>query len=452
VVSPTKPPLPPEISPRAHRAVSRLIKPVQAFLQIQAASGIVLIAATVVALIAANSSWRDEYHALWQQPVGVAFGDWRLDAPLHVWINDGLMTVFFFVVGLEIRRELHDGSLSQPRQAVLPLAAAVGGMVVPALIYFAFNHGRAGAAGWGVPMATDIAFAVGVLMLLGSRVPGSLRVFLLALAVIDDLGSILVIAIVYSAGGDSAGFVVASAGIVGLAVTKLVGARSPWAYVPAGVTIWVGLHLAGVEPALAGVICGLVTPVRAWYGAEGFVADVGPRIAIATQLDRATFLAELDAIDQARREAVPPADYLIHRLHAVVAFVIMPMFALANAGVTVAGIDLGGDATWVLIGIVVARVAGKLIGIAGAALLARKSGIATWAAGLTGRGVALVGMVGGIGFTVPLFVAQLVFPPGALRDTATLGLLIGSGASAVLGLAYGGFGLRPIPQAAVAEP
>ncbi len=384
----------------ARPAIRKLIAPVQAFLRIEAASGIVLFAATAAALIAANSSLATDYHAA--------------VARFHVWIDDGLMTAFFFVVGLEIRRELHDGSLSHVRQALLPALAAAGGMIVPALIYLAFNAGRSGAPGWGIPMATDIAFAVGVLVLLGTRVPGPLRVLLLALAVLDDLGSILVIAIAYSTGGDPRGLAIAAAAVVALALTRRLGARSALFYTPAGAALWFGLHRAGVEPALAGVICALAMPVR----------------------------------------TAPPAGAPIDVLHAVVAFVIMPLFALANAGVTVAGLDLSGDAGWVLVGIVVARIVGKAIGIAGAAWLARATGVAVWSPGQTGRGIVLVGLVGGIGFTVPLLIAHLVFPPGALRVAATLGLLIGSAASAALGLIYGAIALpRPAhAPAASTEP
>jgi Na+:H+ antiporter, NhaA family len=441
------PTLPPEASRRAAHAVRRLLAPVQAFLAIEAASGILLIAATAAALIWANSPWRDGYHALWHTPIGLAVGDWVAVHSLHFWINDVLMTVFFFVVGLEIRREIACGELSTPRRAALPLAAALGGMLAPAAIYAAFNHGGAGAAGWGIPMATDIAFAVGVLALLGRRVPGALRVLLLALAVIDDIGAILVIAIFYSSGVSGDGFLIAGLGVAGVAVLQRIGVRRPALYLPVAVVVWAGFYAAGVHPTLAGVVLGLLTPARAWLGRDGFVAAVAPRLERATQVESHELLADLDAVEAAQREAVPPTEYLIHRLHGLVAFVIMPVFALANAGVGLDGVELTGAAVPVVLGVVLGLVVGKAIGIALACVASVRIGLAVRPGGASWRGIAVVGVVGGIGFTMSLFIAQLAFPPGPLLEAAKLGILIGSGVAAVLGLVIGRVVLRP-PAAA----
>jgi Na+:H+ antiporter, NhaA family len=453
---PTSTQLPPEASPRAHRAIRRLLRPVQAFLRIEAASGIVLIVVTALALAWANSPWRESYHALWHAPIGVLAGDWASVHTLHFVINDVLMTVFFFVVGLEIRREIAGGELSTPRRAALPLAAAVGGMLLPAAIYAAINHGGPGAAGWGIPMATDIAFAVGVMALLGSRVPGALRVLLLALAVIDDIGAILVIAIFYTEGVALHGLGVAAAGVGAVAVVQRVGLRHPAMYLPAGIAVWSGLYAAGVHPTLAGVVLGLLTPARAWLGPEGFVAAVGPRLDRATSVETHELLADLDAVAEAQREAVPPTEYLIHRLHGVVAFVIMPLFAFANAGVSLDGVELDAASWPVVAGIVLGLVVGKGVGITLACAVAVRSGIAIRPTGASWRGVALVGVVGGIGFTMSLFIAQLAFPPGPMLQAAKLGILVGSAIAAVLGLVAGRFLLsgdaaRPHADEAAAE-
>lgn len=251
-MSETNPPHQPPGSWAPARQIARAaLAPIERFLAVQAASGVLLLAAAIVALVWANSPWRRSYEALWRMPLGLRLGGWAFERDLQFWINDGLMTVFFFVVGLEIRREMHRGELSEWRRATLPLAAALGGMVVPATIFLVFNHDGASSVGWGVPMATDIAFAVGVLALLGKRVPPAMRVLLLALAVIDDVGAIIVIALFYSTH-----FSIAGAGIVALGVGAIValqklGVRSSWAYVPPATVIWAGAYAAGIHPTLA---------------------------------------------------------------------------------------------------------------------------------------------------------------------------------------------------------
>lgn len=435
-------PLPPEASARAHQALRRLLAPVQAFLQIEAASGIALMIATALALGWANSPWAHSYHDLWHLPLGIGLGDWSFVRPLHFWVNDVLMAVFFFVVGLEIRRELHAGELSDVRRASLPLAAALGGMLLPAGIYLALNYGRAGMHGWGVPMATDIAFAVGVLALLGPRVPPALRILLLALAVIDDIGAILVIAIFYTDGVKLSGLGLALIGVLAILVQQRLGARRAWSYIPVGAVVWIGLYIAGVHPTLAGVIIGLLTPARAWLGAEGFAHEAAPLVAEAPRQRSHELLGVLDEVGRLRREAVPPTEYLIHRLHSVVAFGIMPLFALANAGVSLGGASLHGDGIYVFVGVVAGLVVGKTFGILVACRLTVAAGVAALPRDASWPGVALVGLTAGIGFTMSLFVAQLAFPPGPLLETAKLAILVGSAISALVGLAYGAATLR----------
>lgn len=440
----------------ARRAVRAIASPIQRVLAVEAASGILLMVATAIALLWANSQWSGSYEALWHIPIGIEFADWSFVRPLHFWINDGLMTIFFLVVGLEIRREMYEGELQSLRRAALPLAAALGGMLIPAVIYAALNHGKIGSAGWAIPMATDIAFAVGILTLLGSRVPNVLRILLLALAVIDDIGAIIVIAVFYSEGISLVGLAVAGAGLLGVLGMRAAAFRSPIAYIAPGIVLWAGMYAAGIHPTLAGVILGLVTPVRSWFGPSGFAETTQTHLEGMNQGDRHDLLVRLDLIEQARREAVSPVERLVHYLHPWVAFGIMPLFALANAGVVLGGADLSGDSMWIFVGIILGLAVGKPLGIVGISMLTAKAGIATQPKEMWFGGLTLVGMVGGIGFTMSLFIAQLAFPPAtqaAQLDTAKLGILVGSGVAMVLGLVYGAITLRGRkPVAIESEP
>ena len=418
------------------RAAAALASPIQRILAIEAASGVVLLAATVVALVWANL-WTGSYQDLWHTPIGGRIGPWEVERPLHFWVNEGLMTIFFLVVGLEIRREIFEGELASLRKAALPLAAALGGMFVPAAIFGALNFGREGAAGWAVPMATDIAFAVGVLTLLGPRVSPSLRVLLLALAVIDDIGAIVVITLFFSAGISIQGVVLVGVGVALVLTFRTAGVRAPLLYLVPGTIVWVGFLVAGVHPTIAGVVLGMLTPVRSWFGPSGFAATTQQQLEQLPADDRAALLSSLDRINEARREAVSPVERLIHALHPWVAFVVMPVFALANAGVVLGGAELSGDSLWLFIGIVAGLALGKPLGIAAFSLAASKVGLASRADEVTKRGVLLVGLVGGIGFTMSLFIAQLAFPPCPLLDTAKLAILVGSGIAIALGLAFG---------------
>jgi NhaA family Na+:H+ antiporter len=429
-------PHPPETWPTVRRTFDVLAAPIQRILAIEAASGIVLLAAAAAALIWANVD-PGSYEGVWHTPIGAHLGSWHVEQPLHFWVNDGLMTVFFFVVGLEIRREIFEGELATFRKAALPLAAALGGMLLPAAIFAVLNAGREGAAGWGVPMATDIAFAVGVLALLGSRVPHALRVLLLALAVIDDIGAILVIAVFYSAGIDPSGLPLVGGGAVLVLLFRAAGVRAPLLYVPPGLIIWAGFLVLGIHPTIAGVALGLLTPVRSWFGPSGFAETTQAHLEDVPAADRAALLAALDRINQARREAVSPAERLIHALHPWVAFGVMPLFAFANAGVPLGGASFAGDGLWLFFGIALGLVVGKPLGITLFSLASSRLGLTTRGEDMTKSGVLLVGITGGIGFTMSLFIAQLAFRPGPLLDTAKLAILIGSGTAMLVGLAYG---------------
>jgi Na+:H+ antiporter, NhaA family len=422
-------------------------RPLDRFLQIQAASGILLLLAATVALVLANSRWADAYRTFWQIQVGVRVGPFGFERSLEWIVNDILMAVFFFVVGLEIRREVHHGELSELRRAALPAAAALGGMVVPALLYLALAGGPGTHHGWGVPMATDIAFAVGILTLLGDRVPAALRVLLLALAVIDDLGAILVIAFFYSSGVEPAGFGVAALGLATIFAMQRLGVRNKLAYVPAATVTWAGIYAAGVHPTIAGVLVGVITPVRAWLGPDGFVRGVekelatlaDPRASVLSSNDLAETLRQ---IDLARREAMSPAESLIETLHPWVAFGIMPVFAFANAGVTIGDAPFDADATRVMVGVLVGLVVGKPLGVWLVCATAVKTGLATVPAGVTVRHLIVLGVVAGVGFTMSIFIAQLAFPE-PLLGAAKLGVLVASVAAGLLALILGRTLLAP---------
>lgn len=425
------PATPPEAWAPLLRLARRTARPLERFLRIEAASGILLLVAAVLALLWANSPWSSLYTQLWQTPLGLRFGPLHFERSLEWFINDALMVLFFFVVGMEIRRELHDGELSEWRRAVLPLAAACGGMVVPALLYLCLAGTPATRSGWGVPMATDIAFAVGVLTLLGKRVPAALRVLLLALAVIDDLGAILVIAAFYSTGIALKGLLLAGAGIAIILVMQRMGIRSKLLYVLPGLLAWAGIYSAGVHPTIAGVLIGLLTPVRAWLGPSGFVHDVQSNLqqllALPTQtLSTQQLSTRLRAINRARREALSPAEALIEALHPWVAYAIMPLFALANAGVRLEGLAFGTSTLNVFLGSSVGLLFGKPIGVFAASLLSIKLGFAALPGGLGLRHLIVLGVVAGIGFTMSLFIAQLAFSDAGLLAAAKLGVLSAS--------------------------
>jgi NhaA family Na+:H+ antiporter len=386
------------------------------FISVEAASGVVLLAAAAIALACANSPLSSAYEALWHQQL--AFGVALLpSSDLRFWVNDGLMTIFFLLVGLEVRREIHDGALSDRRVATLPIIAAVGGVVVPALLYVLVASGSEVWRGWAIPTATDIAFALGVLSLIG-RVPPALRVLLLTLAIADDVAAILVIAFYYSGGLLPGQFLLVAAGIALVLLLQVLGVRSALAYVLPGAVLWLGMLRAGMHPTLAGVVLGLLTPVTADFGL------VARRRALRLQA--------------AQRVPVSPVVRVEAMLHPYVAFGIMPLFAFANAGVSLEGIDLAAAAPRaVSTGIVLGLVIGKPLGIVLAALAAVRTGICGLPQGVGWRQLLLLGVLGGIGFTMSMFIANLAFADPALLSAAKLGVLAGSAAAATLGFTLG---------------
>jgi NhaA family Na+:H+ antiporter len=418
-----------------------VLRPFRAFAQLSAAGGILLGLCTVIALLWANSPWSDSYTRLWATYVTVGGGQLVLRETLLHWINDGLMAVFFFVVGLEIKREVLIGELASPRRAALPIAAAIGGMVVPALVYVSFNRSGDAAAGWGIPMATDIAFALGVLALLGSRVPTALKVFLTALAIVDDLGAVLVIALFYT---DAINLPALSWGVAGLGLLVLanrLGVRRSLVYALLGTVVWVAFLQSGVHATIAGILIALTIPARAVIDADAFVARGR---AMLTAFDQASQHggrtgtneeqhAALQALEDAVDHVEAPMQRMEHALHPWVAFAILPLFALANAGVDLSG-DLGGMfRESVTLGVLLGLLLGKPLGITVAAWLAVRTGLAAMPAGVSWRQIIGVGWLGGIGFTMALFIAGLAFGDGAELAMAKLGIFSASVLAGLIG-------------------
>lgn len=441
---------PPEVWEPLQRLVRAAGRPLERFLRVEAASGVLLLVSAAVALVWANSAWAEGYIQLWHTPLGVRVGDFVFERSLEWVVNDGLMVIFFFVVGLEIRREIHCGELSEWRRAALPAAAALGGMLVPAGLYLAWAGDSPTRSGWGVPMATDIAFAVGILTLLGQRVPAAVRVLLLALAVIDDLGAIVVIALFYSSGIALSGLLVAAAGLGAVLLMQRLGVRAKLVYILPALVVWGGTYAAGIHPTIAGVIIGLVTPVRAWLGPTGFVEGVRNELeqlgASPTSLSAHELAGSLHHVDVARREAMSPAESLIEMLHPWVAFVIMPVFALANAGVVVTSTSLDAASWRVVTAVAGGLVIGKPVGVLLACWVMLRTRIARLPAGVTGRHLIVLGSVAGVGFTMALFIAQLAFTDVRLLAAAKLGILVASASAAALALILG----RLLLQASVA--
>jgi Na+:H+ antiporter, NhaA family len=401
------------------------IRPLVDFLHTEAAGGVVLLAATLVALVLANSPWSEAYEMFWHTPVAIEVGPLNLGFDLRELVNDGLMAIFFLVVGLEIKRELVDGELRGARKAALPAIAAVGGMVVPAALYLLLNAGGAGAQGWGIPMATDIAMAVGVLSLLGSRVPSSLKLFLLALAIVDDIGAIVVIALFYGGGIDSAPLLGAAGAVALVLVMRSGGLQAMTAYVLVGAALWFFLYEAGIHPTIAGVILGLLAPTRPARHSEMIDASE------LTDLSSPQAARETVA---AARQSVSVVEWLEHGLHPWTSFVVLPIFALANAGIPLRGAALDAAAgSPITLGVILGLVVGKTVGITGFAWLAVRVRAAELPEGATWPSLAGVAAVAGIGFTVAIFIAGLAFEDPALQDLAKIGILAGSLISAVLG-------------------
>ena len=414
--------------------VHKLTRPFVRFMHVESASGLVLLTCTIAAIFIANTSLSSSFTRFWKQSLIVGIGDYVLSYPLWYWINDGLMAIFFFVIGLEIKRELVRGELSDRRKILLPIAAAIGGATVPALLYLLLRHEGDAAAGWAIPMATDIAFVVGCLALLGKRVPHGLKIFCLTLAIVDDIIAVLIIALFYS---QSLVLTWAVAAIVGLGIVyglSRLGVRTTTVYVVVGSGIWLCTLKSGIHPTIAGVVLGLMTPASAWIGNTSLLALLTRANRIAQEHSESGFprgLAEVYArVSHAAREAVSPLERLEVALHPWVGFVIMPAFALVNAGVPLGLSSLGSP---VSAAIAVGLIVGKPMGIVLTSWLVVRSGHASLPSRVSWSMMVGAGCLAGIGFTMSLFIASLSLQSELLLH-AKAGIMLGSFASAVLGM------------------
>jgi NhaA family Na+:H+ antiporter len=409
----------------------------QEFFRTEAAAGALLVICAAAALVTANSAWADAYTALWQTPIAITWGSHTLSLSAHQWINDGLMAIFFLLVGLEIKREALAGELASARQAALPIAGAIGGMAVPASIYFFVNRAGMESRGWAIPMATDIAFALGVLALAAPRAPGGLKVFLAALAIVDDMGAVLVIALFYT--GE---IVWGALGMAGLVLLALIGlnlfrTRRLTPYLVLGLGLWFFMHASGVHATIAGVLLAFAIPTRTRINAmeysitaRGLLDDferteTGDLLVLTSKGQQEAIIG----LERASENVMAPLLRLEHALQRFSAFVVMPLFALSNAGVALSG-SSGGRVT---LGVVLGLVIGKPLGITGAALVAVKLRVATLPSGVNWTALHGCAWLGGIGFTMSLFIATLAFEGTSALDAAKVGILAGSTFAALVG-------------------
>ena len=419
----------------------QVVRTAQAFVQVEASSGIVLLIAALVALIWANSPWSDAYFGFWQTPLSIDVSLVHIEEDLQQLVNDGLMTIFFFLVGLEIKRELAHGELSDRRRALLPAAAALGGMIVPALIYTALNAGGPGSAGWGIPMATDIAFALGVLSLFNRRVPFSVKIFLLGLAIADDIGAIMVIAIFYTSQINLTALALAGAIFGGILLLRRTGVRNIDIYTVAGAALWVAVFESGLHATLTGVALGLLTPAQAFYRSGSFVSAANELVnryrealARGSADEQQGLLGQIEVLSTGTEA---PLDRLERQLHPWGSYAIVPLFALANAGVTISS-DVAQAAVEspISLGTALGLLAGKPLGIFLFTWLAIRLGLSELPTGANWGHVIGVGMLGGIGFTVSLLITSLAFDEASLVDEAKLGVLVASALAGVIGFAF----------------
>lgn len=376
----------------AHKsALERIVSPVNRFIQLEYSSGVILLLSVAVAIVWANSSFHHSYHQLWELKLALGYQRFKLDEPVHIWINDGLMAVFFFVIGLELKREFLEGELSSLSKASLPMIAAAGGMIVPALIYFLINRHTVAEHGWGIPMATDIAFALALLSMAGKHIPGSVKVFLSALAVADDLGAVLVIAFFYTQGVNLVPLTIAGLFLLVLLAGNRFGIKSIFFYLVIGIAVWLCFLLSGVHATLAGVVVAFTIPSGA-------------------------LLRKME-----------------HSLHPWVAYLIMPLFALSNSGISIGADFLHSIINPVSAGVAGGLVLGKCMGIFLFSWVMVKLGAAVLPSGATWKHIFGIALLGGIGFTMSLFIGGLAFKDAVYVDQAKYGILIGSVIAGVIG-------------------
>lgn len=427
----------------------RVLSPLERFLQRATAGGIILVVTTALTL--ALSTWLggETLHHFWGQKLSIGVGTaFELSLSLHHWVNDGLMTLFFLVVGLELKREVLVGELASLRDAALPVIAAIGGMVVPAAFYVLFNGGTPTAAGWGIPMATDIAFAIGILVMLGSRVPRNLIIFLMALAIADDLGAVLVIALFYTADLNQAALVGAAGLLALLALLNRGGVRRPLPYALLGILLWYAVLASGVHATVAGILLAMAMPALSRHSPQAFTArlaelqrdylskDIAQPESGFTPLRDHRMADIAQAIEDSAEAAQSPLLRIEHGLHPWVTFLIIPVFALANAGIDLTTVNLSELTAPVTLGVVLGLVLGKFVGISLFSWAAIRAGLARLPAGVSWGQLTGAAWLGGIGFTMSLFISQLAFGDPHFSEQAKLGILLGSALAATIGLAW----------------
>ena len=421
--------------------IDQLMRPFQNFLEKEASGGILLLIFTVVALVWANSPFAESYSHLWHTKFSISFGDFNLDYSLHHWINDGLMAIFFFVVGLEIKRELLVGELSSLKKASLPIMAALGGMIFPALFYVFFNFGKESISGWGIPMATDIAFVIGILALLGSRVPTGLKVFITALAIADDIGAVLVIAFFYTSNISIVSLSFAGGVMLLLIAANLSGVRNLIVYTVLGIILWLSFLFSGVHATVAGVLLAFTIPASSRIDTSQFLlkgkklledfdhsGEEGPNV-----LSNEAREGIVQNLEENCEKILTPLQRLEHKLHPWVSFFIMPVFALANAGVIITGNFISELTDPVSFGIVTGLFIGKQLGISGFTWLSVKLKIASLPFSVTWKQIYSAGILAGIGFTMSLFIANLAFTSEELLTISKVGILTASLLSGFIG-------------------
>lgn len=425
----------------AQSPIDHILKPVSKFVHQEFTGGIVLFVSVVVAIIWANSPLSESYHLLWETKFAVGIDGQRFVQPLHVWINDGLMALFFFVIGLELKREFIAGELSSFKKASLPMVAALGGMLVPALIYIAFNHGLSSSHGWGIPMATDIAFALGLLSLAGKHIPGSVKVFLSALAVADDLGAVLVIALFYTNEIALLPLGIAGLLLILLWIGNLLGIRDTLFYLIVGIIIWYCFLLSGVHATIAGVLVAFMIPARTKINEAEYVQKVRQytdEFERAIPQDGSLTTSEqhltIERIKQISLDAETPLQKIENSLHPWVAFVIMPLFALANAGMHIGSDFFSHLSNPVSLGVSLGLILGKFIGVFSFTWIMIKLRLAVLPQLATWRHIIGVALLAGVGFTMSLFVTGLAFDHIEMVDEAKYGILLASLISGTAGI------------------
>ena len=435
------------------KSFERILTPLEEFIQRQTTSGVLLMICAVIALAIANGPWHHDYEHFLHTEIGISFGGQTFALSVHHWINEALMAMFFFIMGLELKRELLVGELSTPSQALLPIMAAIGGMVVPALFYFAVNPTGAEARGWGIPMATDIAFAIGALSLLGRRVPKNLVTFLIALAIVDDLGAVAVIALFYTNEINQEALLYAATFTLLLLFLNLGGIRRPLPYATVGIMLWTAMLASGVHATIAGIIVAFVIPIRPKFEPQVFIDRVKDSSAKMREsvvenpdiIHNNHFRSLVTSLGDGVQLVQAPAQRLEHSLHLPVAYLVIPIFALANAGIP---IDFSGFSAYlshpIALGVLAGLLLGKPVGIAGFTWITVKLGWAELPRGLTMRHIFGVGLLGGIGFTMSIFIADLAFA-GSTDDLlmAKTGILLASAAAGLGGFFWLMFGPRP---------